>query len=315
MGNLPAFDVRELRNAFGTFATGVTVVTMCGQEGRDIGLTANSFSSVSLSPAMILWSLAKTSSNIEPFRQTTHFAVHVLAADQEDLSARFSRKDVDRFQGLDVGRGPGGVPLLRNCTARFACRTAFQYEGGDHVIFVGEVMDFTHSERPPLVFHRGRYGMLLRKEAALPAVAGEPKIAPSPDDLIYHVARVYYGIRRNATRDRQRRGWSEREYVAMSVLGWKDDCCLGDIDEFAQTRGLRATPEVIAGLAARGLVEAVAPIATDSKVKLTSAGRQSVIELMAILKADEAQAAEDLDPSEMQLLNQLLRKIGSAPAP
>ena len=109
---------------------------------------------------MVLWSLARTSSNIESFRAAGHFAVHILSADQEALSAQFATKGCDKFAGVEFHRGHDGIPLLRACAARFECRTAFQYEGGDHVIFVGEVLEFTHSEKPPLVFHGGRYGMV-----------------------------------------------------------------------------------------------------------------------------------------------------------
>jgi 3-hydroxy-9,10-secoandrosta-1,3,5(10)-triene-9,17-dione monooxygenase reductase component len=309
MNEPSVFNTRDLRNAFGTFATGVSIVTTRAEEGRDVGLTANSFSTVSLSPPMILWSLAKSSSNIEAFRRASHFAVHILAADQEALSARFAAKVLDRFDALPLERGPSNTPLLRDCTARFACRTAFQYEGGDHVIFVGEVVDFAHSERPPLVFHGGRYGMLLRKEAAPPPVPNEGTVSPSPNDLIYHIAQIYYRIRRNATLERRRRGLSEHDYIALSVLSWKEDCRFADIDEFAQTRGWRATPEMMNGLIARELVQAPTTITSDSRIALTEKGRQSIIELMAMLKAGEAEAVESLDPSETQVLKQLLRRV------
>jgi len=101
-------DTRGLRNALGAFATGVTIVTARRLDGTDIGLTANSFSSVSLEPPMVLWSLAKTSSNIEPFRAARYFAVHILSADQDALSAQFTSKVGERFRGLDVGRGRDG---------------------------------------------------------------------------------------------------------------------------------------------------------------------------------------------------------------
>ncbi|MCJ8140954.1 flavin reductase family protein [Falsirhodobacter halotolerans] len=153
-------DTRRLRNAFGAFATGVTVVTTKGPDGTDLGRTANSFSSVSLSPPMVLWSLARSSSSLAAFRDADHFAVHVLTADQADLSARFAGKDPDKFAGLAVDRGVADVPLLRDCTARFECRTVHRYDGGDHIIFVAEVCDHHHAPAPPLIFHGGAYGGL-----------------------------------------------------------------------------------------------------------------------------------------------------------
>jgi flavin reductase (DIM6/NTAB) family NADH-FMN oxidoreductase RutF len=138
-------EQRVLRNALGSFATGVTVVTTRTADGRDIGRTANSFSSVSLDPPMILWSLAKTSSSFEDYRQADHFAVHILSADQSEVSGLFAGKKPDKFEGLGIDRGADDIPLLTECAARFECRTTYQYEGGDHIIFVGEVTGFEHS--------------------------------------------------------------------------------------------------------------------------------------------------------------------------
>lgn len=157
---------RRFRNALGAFATGVTVVTTRDNEGRDIGLTASSFNSVSLDPPMVLWSLANASRSLPAFVHATHFAVHVLAADQEELSLRFATRGAEKFAGLEVERGTGQVPLLPGCSARFLCRTAFRHGAGDHTIFVGEVEDFDHSDRAELLFHRGRYALAVPKASA-----------------------------------------------------------------------------------------------------------------------------------------------------
>src|SRR5512146_769221 len=107
---------RRFRDALSVFATGVTIVTTRDRDGRDVGLTANSFNSVSLDPPMVLWSLAKSSRNLPAFLAAAHFAVHVLAADQEELSLRFATRGSEKFSGLDVERGPSQVPLLRGCS-------------------------------------------------------------------------------------------------------------------------------------------------------------------------------------------------------
>ena len=149
----PALDPKAFRAALGSFATGVTVITTRAADGSPVGLTANSFNSVSLDPPMVLWSLAKKSHSLAAFSRCSHWAVHVLAADQEELSGRFARSGTDKFSGLEVGSGIGGVPLLAGCAARFQCQSTFQHEGGDHLIFVGEVTAFDRTERAPLVFH------------------------------------------------------------------------------------------------------------------------------------------------------------------
>ncbi len=304
-------DARSLRNAFGSFATGVTIVTTRDLAGTDAGLTANSFSSVSLKPPMVLWSLSRTSSSIGPFNNAAHFAVHVLSAEQEALSQRFAAKETDKFAGVPTERGAGGIPLLTHCAARFVCRTAHRHEGGDHVIFVGEVLDFLHSERPPLVFHGGRYGMLLRKEAAPPSAPDEAGTSLSPDDLLYHVSNLYFGIRRNAIAERSRRGWTDDEYALLSMLGREDGLSVGAIAAKGRTRGRTITVETAEQLAARGLVTMGAPADPEVMIKLTQEGRREIIEIIAILKASEAQVLEPFDPSEVQLLKQLVRRAAS----
>lgn len=160
-------DSQSLRHALGAFATGVTIITAVDGDGHDVGMTVNSFNSVSLTPPMVLWSLGRSSTNIAAFLQAKHFAVHVLAADQEALATRFAQRGIDRFAGMERGRGPDGIPLLDGAAARFQCRTAFQYEGGDHVIFVGEVLHYDHWPREPLVFKRGRFALALQLEALI----------------------------------------------------------------------------------------------------------------------------------------------------
>ncbi|MCC2632239.1 MAG: peptidase [Ramlibacter sp.] len=155
--NRPAFDPREFRAALGCFATGVTVITTLAPDGSPVGLTANSFNSVSLDPPMVLWSLARKAWSLPVFLQAQHWAVHVLAADQEALSNRFARAGEDKFAGLALETSRHGIPLLAGCAARFECRTALRQEGGDHIIFLGQVEAFERADRAPLVFLSGRY--------------------------------------------------------------------------------------------------------------------------------------------------------------
>lgn len=149
--------VKELRAALGTFATGVTVVTTTAPDGKRFGLTANSFSSVSLEPPLVLWSQSLNAPSHPVFRAAEHFAINILSEDQVDLSGRFSRAGEDKFAGLELQEGVGRVPLLAGCAARFECKTLYRYEGGDHTIFVGEVQRFERFERRPLMFGGGRY--------------------------------------------------------------------------------------------------------------------------------------------------------------
>ncbi|MFF7705915.1 flavin reductase [Pseudomonas sp. NPDC007930] len=161
-------DPRALRNLLGQFATGVTVITTVGAAGRKVGMTANSFSSVSLDPPLILWSLARTAPSLADFLGASHFAINVLGQDQHGLSGHFARPAEDKFAGIEHHSGTAGVPLLEGAIATLVCRNLTQYEGGDHLIFLGQIEHYRHSGGEPLVFHAGQY----RVAAAHPALAG-----------------------------------------------------------------------------------------------------------------------------------------------
>jgi flavin reductase (DIM6/NTAB) family NADH-FMN oxidoreductase RutF len=157
MPDIRLFDSRELRRVLGTFVTGVTVVTTADDEGGLHGVTANSFSSVSLDPPLVLWSQAVKTQSHPVFFKAERFAVHILAEDQIELSNRFAKSSQQKFAGLDVDIGPGGIPLLRGCNAWLQCRVVSRLSGGDHTIYVAEVEAIARAERQPLVFGNGQY--------------------------------------------------------------------------------------------------------------------------------------------------------------
>jgi flavin reductase (DIM6/NTAB) family NADH-FMN oxidoreductase RutF len=154
------FDPRDFRNALGTFPTGVTVVTTTSADGTSIGLTCNSFSSVSLSPALVLWSLSLRSPNLSNFLQAPHFAINVLAAEQRDIAQRFAQSIANKFNGVDHASGVLGVPLITGAAAHLECRNQTRYYSGDHVIFIGQVIHYAYRDCAPLVFCNGRYASL-----------------------------------------------------------------------------------------------------------------------------------------------------------
>ncbi|MCW4354676.1 flavin reductase [Hoyosella sp. YIM 151337] len=156
------FDGRELRRALGQYATGVTVITSRAPDGKRIGVTANSFTSVSMDPPLVLWCPAKKAPSLPDLTAATHFAVNVLAADQHDLSRQFATPAEDKFAGVPISEGCGGVPLLDNAVARFQCRTVQRVDAGDHIIFLGEVESYDADGGEPLVFHSGAYRLASR---------------------------------------------------------------------------------------------------------------------------------------------------------
>jgi flavin reductase (DIM6/NTAB) family NADH-FMN oxidoreductase RutF/DNA-binding IclR family transcriptional regulator len=157
MPDVRLFDSGDLRRVLGAFVTGVTVVTTTDDEGGFHGVTANSFSSVSLDPPLVLWSQAVKSHSHPAFFKAERFAVNILAEDQIEFSKRFAKSSKEKFAGIDVDIGSNGVPLLRGCSARLQCRVVSRVPGGDHTIYVGEVQAIDRAERKPLVFGNGQY--------------------------------------------------------------------------------------------------------------------------------------------------------------
>ena len=151
------FTQTEFRNALGSFATGVTIITALGKDGQKVGMTANSFNSVSLTPPLILWSISKSTNCFDDFIAAESFAVHILAADQQELSNLFATTGEDRFANIQCTEGLSGTPILPHYSACFECKTAQQYEGGDHIIITGEVLKFSDNQLDPLLFYRGNY--------------------------------------------------------------------------------------------------------------------------------------------------------------
>jgi flavin reductase (DIM6/NTAB) family NADH-FMN oxidoreductase RutF len=153
-----SIDPRDFRNALGMFATGITIITASGVDGKPVGLTCNSFASVSLNPPLVLWSLGIYSPNISVFQNASHFAVNVLGASQQPLAKQFAKSSENKFAGVSWQPGLGNAPVLADTVATFQCRSADRYYGGDHVIFLGAVEAYAYNQSEPLLFARGGYG-------------------------------------------------------------------------------------------------------------------------------------------------------------
>jgi flavin reductase (DIM6/NTAB) family NADH-FMN oxidoreductase RutF len=155
-----AVTPRALRTALGRYTTGVTIITCLDADGTRVGLTANSFTSLSLDPPLVLWSLRRASSQLAAFSAARHFAVNVLAEAQVELSRRFAASVDDRFAEGAWTAGLGGVPVLSGCAAVFECEAASQQPAGDHLLFIGRVLALAEAPLPPLVFQAGHYHLL-----------------------------------------------------------------------------------------------------------------------------------------------------------
>ena len=151
------FDSKQLRQVLGAFPTGVTVVTTVDDAGKAFGVTANSFSSVSLDPPLVLWSQSNASSSFPAFRDSERFVVNIMAADQVHVANQFAQSGIDKFDGIPVHAGLGGVPIIEGAAACLECRKVAAYPGGDHTIYVGLVEHVERSHRSSLAFGQGRY--------------------------------------------------------------------------------------------------------------------------------------------------------------
>lgn len=301
-------NAADFRRALGSFATGVTIVTTRGTDGQPLGLTVNSFNSVSLDPPLVLWSLANNSRNLEAFRKAGHWAVHVLATQQEALSSRFARAGEDKFAGVDCDVGVGDTPLLPDCTARFQCRTTFQYEGGDHTIFVGEVLDFDVSDAPPLVFHGGQYAHATRRDRA----AAAPRSAEiagsfSEDFLGYLLGRAHFRFYARIRPLLAQAQLSDEQFFVLSTLTLKRVVSGANLG-----RGLagileEAMQDALASLVERGLVRVTSDDA--ALYELTDSGAACAVQVISAAKAVESEVLAKLGPADTPALKLLLGRL------
>lgn len=174
MGQAGKVAPERFRAALGQFATGVTVVTTTTPDGIPVGLTVNSFSSVSLEPQLVLWSLADGSPSLRAFSDRGAFAINILATDQRHLGLRFSQKINNKFNGVDYEFGFRDLPLISGALAQIECETHSEIPAGDHVIFIGRVVNLRSRQGAPLVYHASRFVEVLESQERARACPGHP---------------------------------------------------------------------------------------------------------------------------------------------
>jgi flavin reductase (DIM6/NTAB) family NADH-FMN oxidoreductase RutF/DNA-binding MarR family transcriptional regulator len=220
-----SFDPKEFRRCLGNFATGVTVITAKDDQGNQVGVTANSFNSVSLDPPLVLWSIIKQSGSYPVFEKATHFAVNILAADQIDLSNHFARPSEDKFADLDLIRGAGEAPLLRNTAANFQCENYQIVDGGDHWIMIGKVVAFENHGRAPLLYVQGSYAGAIPFTGAQTSeknVASTATLERLHNSAIYLMNKVLQKIQENYLPKQSSTGLNTSEARLLLVLSDTD---------------------------------------------------------------------------------------------
>ncbi|MBP0047434.1 flavin reductase [Marinobacterium sp. AK62] len=301
------FDSKAFRTALGTFTTGVTIITATAADGTRVGITANSFNSVSLDPPLVLWSLAKTANSLPVFSESRHWNVHVLSVEQEPLSGRFASRGDDKFAGLELDEGMTEAPLLPDCTARFQCRTAFMHDGGDHIIFIGEVLGFDQSDLPPLVFQSGQYALTARKpreEVRLTQAEPPPECSYTEDLLGYLLGRAHFQMvnRLQALLDEQQ--LEQAQFFILSVLCIRDGLTLAQINEYIAYTGYTVDQDDMDVLIQCGHV-----VIEQGRYRMTADGRDASLHQIAQAKAIEEEIVEALGPGDAMALKLLLKRL------
>ncbi len=307
---MKTIDPREFRNALGQFATGVTVITTRDTDGHYVGVTASSFNTVSLDPPLVLWSIDKSSASLDAFSKHGYFAVHVLAAGQEHLSNNFARRGEDKFANIECTLGQGEVPLLPECAACFQCKLAYEYDGGDHVILVGEVLEYQAFDAKPLIFHGGRYARAkecLDQVKDIKSVLDFSSGAFSSDFMGYLVSRAHYQLHLPLLHELKKIGLKEVHYFVLSVLCVKKQMALSDVIEFLAHTGCVPDMDDCLEMEQLGLLNIIDK--ATGEIAVTEKGKSIYVKLLSADMIKQEQALADFTPEELTEFIGYMRRI------
>ncbi len=309
----PHVDSGGFRRSLGEFATGVTVIT-ASVGGISYGMTSNSFASVSLSPPLVLWSIRRESASYAAFNDCTHFAVHILADDQIDLSQRFARSGPDKFVGLGCQPGLGDAPILDNVAASFECSRGQAHDGGDHLILLGEVMRYCRYDRPPLLFTKGRYAVAAdhpQTRAFDPAGAISHAGGDEERVLSNLMIRAYSAVAARLENERKSAGLGLTLMQArlLRAAATSPDRTLEDLLP-ELLLDFNASQNVLGSMISLGLVA----IDSHARMRLTAEGEQRVQAIIAHARANEDILFQGIPDEDIATVRRVLASIASGPA-
>lgn len=303
----PELGIDGYRRTLGEFATGVTVITTC-VDGTRYGMTSNSFASVSLRPSLVLWSIRRESQSFAAFEACSHFAVNVLAHDQMALSQRFAKSGPNKFDGVASRHGIEGSPLLDGSAASFECRRTQTFDGGDHLILLGQVERFSRFDRQPLLFSKGRYAIAAdHPDVQLPAGTGG--VAPLLDDerlLTSLLVRAYGTIASQLEKGRKTAGLGLSLMQARLLKAAQTHPCR-TLEELQPELLLdfNASQNVLDSVVAQGLA-----CADDRRrVKLTAAGDEHIRSIVAHTRRNEEILFRGVSHEDLATVQRVLNHV------
>ncbi len=302
-------DPMKFRRALGNFATGVTIMTAQNAEGEKVGVTANSFNSVSLDPALILWSIDKNSSSFHVFEQATHFAVNILSGSQIELSNKFARRNIDKYDGTSYRAGAGQAPILEHCSAVFECERHQIIDGGDHWIIIGKVVNFHDEGRSPLVYHQGAYSgvtphpLLQVKDTLDVADVGEMHQGHLHSNVCYLMSRAFKFYQNDYIPKQLVTGFRTSEARLLLVLGSGTASSKADLPRDI-AMPMREVEQSAAILAKDGLL-----VENDGFYHLTEKGKKTAHYLFDIADSHQNEVLEKYSDAEKETFIKILKDI------
>jgi flavin reductase (DIM6/NTAB) family NADH-FMN oxidoreductase RutF/DNA-binding MarR family transcriptional regulator len=307
---VPSANVGAFRRTLGEFATGVAVITTT-VNGVSYGVTSNSFVSVSLDPPLVLWSLRRESQSFAAFESCDYFAVNVLADDQIALSQHFAKSNPNKFESVAYSKGRAHVPLLHSIAAAFECRRTRAYEGGDHLVLLGEVEVFSRYDRAPLIFSKGRYAVTAEhpEVSTLASAAPVSHVDGENEVLSNLMIRAYCSVASDMEDARKKAGLGLTLLQARFLRA-----CAARPGSTIETLvpelllDFNASQNVLGSLVSLGLV---AVDALD-RVRLTPAGETRVKEIVAHARRCEEMLFRDVPATELATVTRVLSRIVEA---
>ena len=312
--SLPPTDPAHFKSCLSRFATGVTVISTRDGDGRPVGLTANSFNSLSLDPPLILWSLADKASTVEVFKGRRYFSVSVLAVDQVDTASRFASKLPDRFAGVGFHEGLEGIPLLDGALAWFECERLTQLHHGDHWLFIGEVKRCAMDEGSPLVFRHGEFAVsdpMARQRADAAAGSLEPGGEPFYEEYLpYLLARAGHQIGAGFDHHLRRHGLSLLSWRVLAALAVRENWTVGELADVCLAKQPTIS-KMLDRLENQGFVTR-RPDPADARrvqVTLTAPGRTRIAPVLTDASAFNMSVLASYSPESLTAMKSLLKDL------